>query len=268
MKIKLSCIALCLYSTISLFAFGSKDTGVDNSLEKIQQKGVFVLGLDDSFPPLGFRNASNEIVGYDIDLAKEVAKRLGVTLKLQPIDWSAKEQELNTNKIDCIWNGFTITKERKEVINYTKPYLNNAQVIIVKKDAPFKTLEDLAGKRLALQAGSSSADALETKPAFKKTLKEVIEFKDYLTAFMDLERNGVDAILIDEVVARYNIKEGKKDFIVLEGSLTSEEFGIGFRKKDNQLRDIIQTTLEEMAKDGTISKISTKWFGKDISTIK
>ncbi|MGL4981961.1 MAG: amino acid ABC transporter substrate-binding protein [Treponemataceae bacterium] len=268
MKIRFTIFTVIYFLlTTALFAFGVSDNE-DNSLAEIKAKGVFVLGLDDSFPPLGFRNAANEIVGYDIDLAVEVTKRLGLTLKLQPIDWAAKEQELNTKKIDCIWNGFTITDERKKVINYTIPYLNNAQVILVKNGSPYKTLEDLKGKRLALQAGSSSSDALETKPQFKKSLKEVVEFKDYLTAFMDLDRNGVDAILIDEVVARYNIKQAKKDFIILEGSLSSEAFGIGFRKKDEELRDAVQQTLQAMAADGTIEKISTKWFEKNISTIR
>ena len=129
---------------------------------------MFVLGLDDSFPPLGFRDDNNNIVGYDIDLASEVAKRLGVKLECQPIDWAAKEQELNTGKIDCIWNGFTMTAEREEALSFTKPYLDNAQVVIVRSDSGYKTLADLAGKTIGLQAGSSAAEAVDSVPSFKR----------------------------------------------------------------------------------------------------
>ncbi len=153
----LTVIALCVSA---VFAGGTKDTaGREMSLENVKKKGVFVLGLDDSFPPMGFRNEANEIVGFDIDLAAEVAKRLGVSLSVQPIDWAAKEQELNTGKIDCIWNGFTMTPEREKALCFTKPYLDNAQVVIVRSDSGYKTLADLAGKTVGLQAGSSAADA-------------------------------------------------------------------------------------------------------------
>src|SRR5690606_36619060 len=122
--------------------------GVDNSLEKIMSKGVFVMGRDDTFPPMGFRNEKNEIVGFDVDLAKEVTKRIGVELKLQPIDWNAKEQELNTGNIDCIWNGFTITEERKQAMTFTPPYIHNAQVVVVRDDSPYTTLASLCGKKV------------------------------------------------------------------------------------------------------------------------
>lgn len=238
-----------------------------NSLEKILAKKTFVLGLDDSFPPMGFRDESNNIVGYDIDLAKEVAKRLGVELVLQPIDWSAKEQELNTGKIDCIWNGFTMTPERIEALSFAGPYLQNAQVAIVRNDSGYTKLSDLAGKVLGLQAGSSAAEAVNSMADFKKSLKNIIEFKDNLTAFMDLEIRGIDAVVMDEVVAAYSIKKDNKPFTIIEEKLTPEQYGIGFRKGDVELSSEVQKILEEMAKDGTIAKISTSWFNKDISII-
>ncbi len=245
----------------------TSSTDVDSSLTKVIEEGQFVMGLDDSFPPMGFQDENGKIVGYDIDLAHEVCSRIGVELVLQPIDWAAKEQELNTNKIDCIWNGFTITPEREAVLAFTKPYLDNAQVLIVKKDSGITTLSDLKKKKLGLQAGSSAADALNANPEFQKSLGEVIEFKDNLTAFMDLEIGGVDAVLIDMVVGNYNIKTTGKPFVVLAEKLSSEKYGIGLRKSDIALRDKIQATLEEMATDGTIAKISTFWFDKDISVI-
>ena len=182
-------------------------------------------------------------------------------------DWAAKEQELNTGKIDCIWNGFTMTAEREEALSFTKPYLDNAQVVIVRSDSGYKTLSDLAGKTIGLQAGSSAAEAVDSVPSFKKSLKNIVEFKDNLTAFMDLEIKGVDAVVMDMVVGNYSIQTTGKSFVVLEEVLASEKYGIGFRKGDVELRDAVQDALLAMAKDGTIAEISNKWFGRDISVV-
>jgi len=267
---KKSFFALVLLLSIAALAFsaGQKEsTGGDQSLAAVKEKGKLVLGLDDAFPPMGYRNDNNEIVGYDIDLAKETAKRLGIQLVTQPIDWNAKEQELNTGKIDCIWNGFTITEDRAKVMSFTKPYLRNSQVLVVKKDAPYSTLADLKGKTVGLQAGSSAADALDSAASFKSSLKNVVEFKDNLTAVMDLEIGGVDAVLMDLIVANDNIKRSGKDFRVLKESLAAENYGVGFRRNDLALRDAVQKTLEAMAADGTLATITTKWFGSDISVV-
>ena len=268
MKKLLLTVLLCCLVVGTIFAGGKKEPAVDNSLEELKARGEFVLGLDDSFPPLGFREEkTNDIVGYDIDLATEVCKRLGVTLRCQPIDWNAKEQELNTGNIDCIWNGFTMTPEREEALSFTKPYLENAQVVIVRGDSQVKTLADLAGKTIGLQGGSSAADAVAANPEFQASLKEIIEVKDNLTALMDLEIGGVDAVVMDMVVGNYSIKTSGKDFVVLDESLSAEKYGVGFRKGDVKLRDEVQKILEEMAADGTVAEISTKWFDKDISVI-
>ncbi|GMO26003.1 MAG: amino acid ABC transporter substrate-binding protein [Termitinemataceae bacterium] len=255
------------------FIFGActkKDGAVtaDLSLQKVIDKGQFVLGLDDNFPPMGFHDAAtNELIGYDIDLAKEVTKRLGITLVTQPIEWNAKEQELNTGKIDCIWNGFTITEDRKNALLYTPPYLKNAQVIVVKENSDIKTIADLAGKKVGTQQGSSSVEAIDQTPEFKAGLKDVLEFKDFLTAFMDLDAGGVDAVVADLVVANDSIGRSGKALRKLDETLSEEEFGIGFRKKDKFLQEKIWATLQEMAADGTVAQISIKWFGEDISVI-
>jgi polar amino acid transport system substrate-binding protein len=258
---RIICALLCLAALSTIAAWA------DDSLKAVKDKGKLVLGLDDAFPPMGFRDENNQIVGYDIDLAKEAAKRLGVQLVTQPIDWNAKEQELNTGKIDCIWNGFTITPEREEAMAFTKPYLKNAQVVVVKKGSAYKKLADLKGKKVGLQAGSSAAGALEEAKDFRASLKSVIEFKDNLTALMDLEAKGVDAVVMDLIVANDNIKRSGKPYVILAESLAPESYGVGFRKGDIALRDAIQAALEAMAKDGTIAKISKKWFGSDISIV-
>ncbi|MDR2070458.1 MAG: amino acid ABC transporter substrate-binding protein [Treponema sp.] len=252
----------------SVFAGAKQEApGADASLQNVLAKKKLILGLDDSFPPMGFRNESNEIVGYDVDLAREVASRMGIALALQHIDWNAKEQELNTGEIDCIWNGFTITEDRKAALTFTKPYLKNAQVIVVKADAPYARLHDLAGKTAGLQAGSSAVEALNEAAALKAGLKEVVEYKENLTALMDLEVGGVDAVIMDMVVAHDNINRSGKAFRILEETLAPEEFGIGFRKGDLALANKVWETLEVMAKDGTVSRLTEKWFGADISII-
>ncbi len=243
----------------------AKDT--DDSWEAVKAKGEFVLGLDDSFPPMGFRDENGEIVGFDIDLAKEVCSRLGINLRLQPINWSAKEQELNTKNIDCIWNGLTITPERREVILFTKPYMNNRQVLVVRADSGYTTLTDFAGKKLGLQAGSSANDALDSAAEFKASLGEVVAFDDNMTALMDLELGGVDVVLMDEIVARFYIQQRSKNYRVLEEALASEEYGVGFRKEDRKLMEKIEETLMAMAEDGTMAAISARWFGEDITVL-
>ena len=227
----------------------------------------FVLGLDDSFPPMGFRDDNNEIVGYDIDLAKEVSKRLGLKFRAQPISWSAKEQELNTGKIDCIWNGLSITPERLEALAFTKAYLNNSQAVIVRSDSGINSLADLKGKILGVQAGSSAADAIDEKPEFKASLKSIVDFNDNIMALNDLEIGGLDGVAMDSVVAEYSLKITGKPFTILADSLAPEQYGIAFKKDNTELRDKVQKTLEEMAADGTVAKISEKWFGSDISII-
>lgn len=240
----------------------------DSSLSYVQDKGTLVLGLDDSFPPMGYRDENNDIVGYDIDLATEVCKRLGVELKLQPIDWTAKENELNTKKIDCIWNGMSIDDERKQNMTLSIPYLDNSMAFVVKNDSGIKTLADMAGKKLALQSGSTAATALDEAADFKATLGEVVGLKDNMTALMDLEMGGVDVVLMDDVVANYYIATNNKPFELLEETLSTEEYAVGFRKGDEALANAVNEALQEMAKDGKLNEITQKWFGKDNTKIQ
>jgi polar amino acid transport system substrate-binding protein len=239
----------------------------DNSLATVLNNKKLVVGLDDSFPPMGFRNEKNEIVGYDVDLAKEVGSRLGITVTFQSIDWNAKEQELNTGEIDCIWNGFTITAERQKAMTFTKAYLKNAQVVVVQSGSPYKTLSDLLRKKAGVQAGSSAFEAIESSGTFKEGLAEIVEYKDNLTALMDLEVGGIDAVVMDLLVANDNINRSGKGFRILDEALAPEEYGIGFRKGEQALADKVWETLEAMAQDGTVGAIATRWFGADISII-
>lgn len=266
MKKTLTVLAALVAAACLFMSCGNK-AKADNSLEELKGRGVFVLGLDDSFPPLGFRDENNEIVGYDIDLAKEVASRMGVSFKAQPINWDTKELELKTGNIDCIWNGLTITDERKAALSLSKPYLNNAQIVVVRNDSGIKNLADLKGKKIGLQSGSSAQDAVDANPDFKNSLAGIVPFEQNLMALMDLNAKGVDGVVMDIVVAEYSIKTSGLPFHTLEETLAPEEYGIAFRKGDKKLTDEVQRILEEMAADGTVAQICNKWFGADISVI-
>lgn len=210
--------------TISEKWFGNKDAFLtngdfpremktvsgDNSLQYILDKGELVLGLDDSFPPMGYSDSkTGEIVGFDIDLAEEVCKRLGVKLVKQPISWDAKEVELSSKNIDVIWNGMSVTDERIENMFLSKPYIANAQVIIVAEDSPIKTKADLKGKKVGLQKGSSALDAVTADTETYNAIMdggEIVEFDENLTAYLDLKAGRVDAFVVDKVVGEYIIK--------------------------------------------------------------
>ena len=263
-------LALALALVIALplaFAGGASEDAEDTSLQDVLDKGTFVLGLDDSFPPMGYRDENGEIVGFDIDVAREVCARLGVELVCQPIDWNAKEQELATGNIDCIWNGFTATDERRGMMTFSDPYVNNAQVLVVRGDSPVQTIADLEGATIGVQAGSSAQDAINDTEGFLDTIGEVVEFRENLTALMDLEIGGCDAVVMDLLVANDNINRSGKDFRILDETLTNEEYAIGFRKGDFALRDAVQGEIDAMAADGSLAEIATKWFGADITVV-
>ncbi len=240
----------------------------DDSLKKIEEKGTFILGLDDSFEPMGYRDENNEIVGFDIDLAKEVCVRLGVELVLQPISWDAKEMELSSGNIDCIWNGMSDTPERQEAMSLSMDYLNNAMVFLV-KDPAFKSREDLVGKKVGVQSGSYAQELLEGEEFadYYKSLGEVLGYADYPTAIMDLQNGNIEAVLIDQVVANYKLKDIGDASLFTIDNLADDFYAIGFRKEDVALRDKVNEVLKAMAKDGKVAEISAKWFGSDISLI-
>ena len=257
---KLMALVLSLFFVFSMTALAE-----DNSLKRMTDSGKLILGLDDSFPPMGFNNEKGEIVGFDIDLATEVCARLGVELVLQPIDWSAKETLLENGNIDCIWNGMSITPAREESMCMTPAYLNNRIVILTKKDSGIQEAKDLAGKYVAVQSGSFAEEVL-TLEEYGYSLAEVTTEADYLYAIMNLQNGMVDAVLIDEVVAQYKLTQLGDESLVCTGSLCDDLYGIGFRKADEALEKAVYDTLIEMAKDGKAAEISNKWFGADLIT--
>ena len=233
---------------------------------KTTDGGTLIVGFDQDFPPMGFVGDDGEYTGFDLELAQEVAKRLGLEYKAQPIAWDSKDMELESGNIDCIWNGFTMTG-REDDYTWTEPYMANQQVFVVANDSDINSQADLAGKIVEVQADSSAEAALKEAPELTATFKELLTTADYNTAFMDLEQGAVDAIAMDVIVAGYQIQQRNADFKILDDSLSEEEYGVGFKKGNTELRDKVQSTLEEMAEDGTLQEVSEKWFSKDVTTV-
>jgi polar amino acid transport system substrate-binding protein len=252
----LLCVAL-------LFGCSGK-SDKDNSLKKVKSAGKFVVGLDDQFPPMGFRDESGNIVGFDIDLAKAAGKKLGVEVEFKPVDWDGVILSLNKGDIDVIWNGLTITEERKQKIAFSKPYLENHQIIVVKADSKIAAKADLSGKTVGLQLGSSSETALNADTATVGTLKGVRKYPNNVEALMDLSAGRVDAVVVDEIVGRYYIAKKPGEYKVLTDNFGTEAYGVGFRSSDAKFQEAIDKALDEMKADGTAAEISKTWFGEDI----
>ena len=251
---------------------GAEETGGDTSKEETasfeekQEGDTFTVGFDQNFPPMGFVGDDGEYTGFDLDLAKEVCERQGWEFVPQPIAWETKDATLNSGEIDCIWNGFTMNG-REDEYTWSDPYLDNQQVFVVRSDSGIESEEDLAGKIVDVQTESSAQAALDDNPELADTFGILQVIPDYDTGFMELESGAVDAVAMDIVVASYQIESRGADFTILDESIATEEYGIGFAKGNEALRDTVQATLEEMAADGTMAEISEKWFGEDITTI-
>lgn len=247
-------------------AAATEETTAEAAQSAESAGGTLIVGFDQDFPPMGFIGDDGEFTGFDLELAQEVAKRLNLEYKPQPIAWDSKDMELEAGNIDCIWNGFTMTG-REENYAWTEPYMANTQVFVVAKDSGIASQADLAGKVVECQVDSSAEAALKEAPDLTATFAQLLTTADYNSAFMDLEQGAVDAIAMDVIVAGYQIQQRNADFVILDDSLSAEEYGVGFKKDNTQLRDKVQTTLEEMAADGTLKSISEKWFGEDVTTI-
>jgi len=229
-----------------------------------------VVGLDDNFPPMGFKDENNEIVGFDIDLAKEATKRLGRDVEFKAIDWSSKEAELKSGRVNVLWNGLDITDKRKENMLFSDPYMDNRQIIFVKKGATGITDEQsLAGKAVGTQSASTAEEYIDGSDFFKTKVKEVKKYSDFVSAFMDLENGRIDAVIGDEIVGRYYMSKHPDSIDAVDVAVGPvSQFGIAFAKDNQKLRDDVQKVLDEMVKDGAVAKISEKWFGKDITLKK
>ena len=272
MKKRILALAAVAALALSVFALGACSNQEDNSGEPqtadnaaaAAADNVLVVGFDPGQPPMGYTDESGNYVGFDIDLATEVASRLGMELKLQPINWDAKQMEVESGNIDCIWNGFTI-EGRENDYTWSNPYMQNEQVFVVRAGSDIKTKEDLAGKTLAYQKDSSASAALEKNPEFMATLGNSTQTDTNLNALLEVQTGSVDAALLDSTMAEYNITRQGGQYEILEEPLSAENYGIGYKLGNTELRDKVQGALDAMVADGTFATISNEWFGRDVS---
>lgn len=265
-------MAAVMVLTMGLAGCKKEDTETkDMSKEKTEavtdaekaEGDTFTVGFDANFPPYGYKDDNGEYVGFDLDLAQEVCERNGWKLTKQPIDWDSKDMELNSGTIDCIWNGFTMNG-REDEYTWSSPYVDNSQVVIVSESAGIKSLADLAGKTVEVQADSSALAALEgDQKELAATFGNMTQVPDYNTAFMDLEAGAADAVAMDVGVANYQIESRGGGFVALDEVISSEQYAIGFKKGNEKLKNQVQKTLDEMEKDGEFMKIAEKWGVED-----
>ena len=246
-----------------------KDEGKSESKKEYTAKeagDTFTVGFDQDFPPMGFVGDDGEYTGFDLELAQEVCDRLDLKFEPKPIAWDSKDAELSSGGIDCIWNGFTMNG-REDEYTWSDAYLDNKQVFVVREDSGINSEKDLEGKVVDVQTDSSAQAALDDNQELAATFGNLEVVPDYNTGFMNLESGAVDAVAMDIVVASYQIEKRDAAFKILDYEIAAEEYGVGFAKGNEAVRDQVQKTLEEMAADGTMAKISEKWFGEDITTI-
>lgn len=226
-------------------------------------EGILKVGFDAEYPPFGYIAEDGSYDGFDLACAEEVCNRLGWEFEAIPIDWNSKDAELKAGNINCIWNGFTYTG-REDEYTWSDPYADNSIVLVVKADSGITSMEDLAGKAVMAQTGSSAVDAIDANPEFKESVKEVIQLADYNLGFMELDQGTVAAVAADLGVATYNVNAKKGDYVILEVPLQKEQYAIGFLKGNDALRDQVNTVIHEMAEDGTMMEIAKKYEDKGL----
>ncbi|MEG0764271.1 MAG: amino acid ABC transporter substrate-binding protein [Oscillospiraceae bacterium] len=263
---KLITLTLCAALAITSFtACGAKT--YSTKVADIKKNGELIIGLDDTFAPMGFREANGELVGFDIDLANAVCEKLGVKATFKPIDWNAKEMELTSGNIDCIWNGMSINPERKEKMSLSKAYLNNRIVIMTKKDIKVSEKADLAKYNIGIQAGSAALDAIKADEVYSSVKDKIVEYPTYDEVILDMQAGRLDCMIIDEVYGGY--KNGKMGlpYVVSDVNFGDDLYAVGFRKGDTELTEEVNKIMLELSANGKSADISNKWFSADI-TIK
>ncbi len=251
-----------LAASMMLALFAGCDGAGEGTGSGDAEKTKFVLGLDDSFPPMGFRDDNNKIVGFDIDLAQAVCDELGMELVLQPINWTSKESELNGGNVDCLWNGLSVDPERQEKMCLSESYMENHMVVVVNKGSDFTKREDLIGKNVGVQQGSTALKAAGDDEFISQSTLH--EYDTNVLALADLSTKRIDAVVVDEVIANYMIKEDQDKYVVLDDYLSAEEYAIAFKKGNDELKNKVDDAIDKLIENGKAAEISKKWFGKDV----
>lgn len=270
---KILLTTLALASTLFLVACGKSSAAKTDQWDIYKKEKSITLGFDNTFVPMGFKDESGKNTGFDVELAKAVFQEYGIKVKFQPINWDLKETELKNGKIDMIWNGYSVTKERQAKVAFSTPYMKNEQVLVTKKSSNITSFAAMKGKVLGAQSGSSGYDAFTSNP---KVLKDIVKDKDatqyetFTQAFIDLKNDRIDGLLIDKVYANYYLKqEGElTNYNIVKSEFDGEDFAVGVRKEDKTLLKNINSAFTKLYKNGKFQEISQKWFGEDVATDK
>ena len=270
-KFKFVITLIVMVLVITGCASGGKEKPRKDNWNDFQTDKKVVIGFDNTFVPMGFQDKSGKDVGFDIDLANAVFEKYGIKVQWQAINWDLKETELKNGNIDLIWNGYSKTDERESIVQFTKQYMVNEQVIVVKKSKNIKAISDLKDKVLGAQNGSSGYDIFNSNPEVLKNIvknNDATQYESFNEALIDLENDRIDALLIDKVYANYYLKQQNKldDFNILNAGFESEAFAVGARKADITLVNKINEAFHELYREGMFQKIANKWFGEDVAT--
>lgn len=253
--------AVSLFAVVGLASCGAPS--IPTTFDALVERGYVIVGLDDTFAPMGFRNDQNELVGFDVDLAKLVFETLDIEVRFQPIDWAAKVLELDAGNIDMIWNGLTITEPRRLEMLFSDPYIANRQIVLTKAADTFDTIAELADKVVAAQLGSASEDAIKANAIFED-LADFITTDSFNDAILQLDSSNVDAVVVDEIYGRYLISQNPGEYRVITETLGDEFYGIGFRLGNTTIRDTVNDTLFDLIESGEALAIAEAWFAEDV----
>lgn len=235
-----------------------------NDKKTAGDKEVLVVGLDDTFAPMGFRDEKGELVGFDIDLARAVGDEIGMDVEFKPINWDAKDLELSSGNIDCIWNGMSQTPAREESMELSKKYLNNKIVLMTNKDIDVKSADELSAFTIGTQAQSSALEVLEANDSYESFKDNIKEYGTYDEALLDLKTGRVDVLAIDQVLGEFKNNNLDGALKVCTYDLGEDYYVIGFKKGNTELRDKVNEAISTLIDNGTAEKISNEWFGKNI----
>ncbi|MGX2957954.1 transporter substrate-binding domain-containing protein [Peribacillus sp. JNUCC 23] len=240
---------------------GENETGGD-TLAEIKEKGEITIGLDDTLPPMEYRNDKNELVGFDIDFAEALAKELGVKVKFVPSAWDGIIPGLDAKRFDMILSSMNVTDERKKKVDFVE-YFGVGQILAVKTGNPLniKSVDDLKGKTVGVQLGSTG----ETAANSISGLKEVKKYDLTTDVFNDMGLGRVEAAVVGEMIGRYYMATKPGEFEVVGEAFQVQPMGIAVRKNDTQLREALEKAVQTVEDNGTLSKISEEWFETDIT---
>lgn len=263
-------VLLCFIFVLSACSTKTSTEKKDNWSQYKSEKSI-TIGFDNTFVPMGFKDKSGKTTGFDIDLANAVFSEYGIKVKWQPINWDLKETELKNGKIDLIWNGYSITNERKEKVSFSNTYMKNEQVLVTKKTSNITSFSEMKGKTLGAQSGSSGYDTFISNPTILKDIvkdKDATQYETFTQALIDLKNNRIDGLLIDKVYANYYLeKEGVlNQYNIIKSDYPGEDFAVGARKSDKILINKIDKAFKKLYQTGKFQEISNKWFGEDIAS--